>query len=103
MNIEETRDQMSKALDRSIALLLAFASLDISKMSLRDQFSIPVIFMDIADMVEPYVKKYGGSVEEITAKYEKQQAENQMKDYLASMVIKNIKNGPKEKKDEQDS
>lgn len=103
MSVDKNKDQMNKVLDRSIALLLAFASLDVSKMSLRDQLSIPVMFMDIADMVEPYVKKYGGSVEEITAKYEKQRAESKMKDYLAAMMLNSINKEAKEKKDEQDS
>lgn len=99
MSVDENRDQMNKVLDRSIALLLAFASLDVSKMSPRDQLSIPIMFMDIADMVEPYVKKYGGSVEEITAKFEKQRAENQMKDFLAAMMLKSINKEAEEKEE----
>lgn len=101
MSVDENKDRLNKVLDRSIALLLAFASLDASKMSPRDQLSIPVIFMDMADMVEPYVKKYGGSVEEITAKFEKQRAESQMKDFLASMVLKSINKEAKEKEEEK--
>ena len=92
MSVDENKikTEYELSVERSIALVVAFMTLDFSKMNVRDQLHIPLMFMDIADMVEPYVKKYGGSVEEITAKYEKQRAENQMKDYLASIMLKAI-------------
>lgn len=100
MSVDEnkTKTDYEFSVERSIALLLAFVTLDFSKMNIRDQLHIPLIFMDIADMVEPYVKKYGGSVEEITAKYEKQRAESKMKDYLAAMMLKTINKEDKEEK-----
>jgi hypothetical protein len=102
-NENKIKTDYELSMERSLALILAFMSLDITKMNIRDQLSMPIMFIDIAEMVEPYVKKYGGSVEEITANYKKQQAENKMKDYLAAMMIRNIKKGTEEKKDEQDS
>ena len=105
MDKDNGQNNYQEALDRSMAMLMAFTTLDISKMDIRDQLSVPIIFLDMAKMVEPYVKKYGGSVGDITTKYEKQRAETKMKDYLAAMMLKAINKGStvEEKDDEQDS
>lgn len=77
-----------KEANKALAMIMAFFTLDPTKMKMSDQFLYLSIMMKFAEMIEPLVKEYGGSVEELQKKFEKQQGEQQFKDIASAILLK---------------
>lgn len=77
-----------KEANKALAMIMAFFTLDPTKMKMSDQFMYLSIMMKFSEMIEPLVKEYGGSVEELQKKYEKQQGEQQFKDIASAILVK---------------
>lgn len=91
-----------KDVEKALMMTLAFFTLDPNKMKLSDQFYYLSIMMKFADMVEPLVKEYGGSVEELQKKYESKNKEQQFKDIASAIVLKAMMD-QKDKETEEDN
>lgn len=77
-----------KEANKALAMIMAFFTLDPTKMKMSDQFLYLSIMMKFSEMIEPLVKEYGGSVEELQKKFEKQQGEQQFKDIASAILLK---------------
>lgn len=77
-----------KDVEKALMMTLAFFTLDPNKMKLSDQFYYLSIMMKFSEMIEPLVKEYGGSVEELQKKFEKQQEESKFKDIASAVLLK---------------
>ena len=77
-----------KEANKALAMIMAFFTLDPTKMKMSDQFYYLSIMMKFSEMIEPLVKEYGGSVEELQKKFEKQQGEQQFKDIASAILLK---------------
>ena len=77
-----------KEANKALAMIMAFFTLDPTKMKMSDQFMYLSIMMKFSEMIEPLVKEYGGSVEELQKKFEKQQGEQQFKDIASAILLK---------------
>ena len=60
-----------KEASKVMAMIMAFFTLDPTKMKMSDQLLYLSIMMKFSEMIEPLVKEYGGSVEELQKKFEK--------------------------------
>lgn len=77
-----------KEASKVMAMIMAFFTLDPTKMKMSDQLLYLSIMMKFSEMIEPLVKEYGGSVEELQKKFEKQQGEQQFKDIASAILLK---------------
>ncbi len=77
-----------KEANKALAMIMAFFTLDPTKMKMSDQFMYLSIMMKFSEMIEPLVKEYGGSVEELQKKFEKQQEESKFKDIASAILLK---------------
>ena len=77
-----------KEANKALAMIMAFFTLDPTKMKMSDQFLYLSIMMKFSEMIEPLVKEYGGSVEELQKKFEKQQEESKFKDIASAVLLK---------------
>lgn len=94
-----------KEVIKALETVLAFFTLDPQKMKASDQFYYISLMLKLSDMVEPLVKEYGGSVEELQKKFEKQQGEQQFKDIASAILLKAMmdqKNKETEEDDKED-
>lgn len=80
-----------KEIAKMFPMILAFFQLDPQKFEMADQFLYLSVILRFAKEVEPLVKKYGGSVEELQATYNKMKAEQDMKELLAAGYLKALK------------
>lgn len=93
-----------KEANKALAMIMAFFTLDPTKMKMSDQFYYLSIMMKFSEMIEPLVKEYGGSVEELQKKFEKQQGEQQFKDIASAILLKAMmdKQSDNKKDDKED-
>lgn len=93
-----------KEASKALAMIMAFFTLDPNKMKMSDQFYYLSIMMKFSEMIEPLVKEYGGSVEELQKKYESKNKEQQFKDIASAILIKAMLNNQKySKEDDKDT
>lgn len=77
-----------KEASKALAMIMAFFTLDPTKMKMSDQFYYLSIMMKFSEMIEPLVKEYGGSVEELQKKYDEQVNKQQFKDIASAILVK---------------